>query len=104
MSIDQRPFLIGVAGGTCSGKTTVSEKLAELAGGEHLALRATGATESGDVIRWTFAPQEDFEFAAELRLPSGTGRGTTIGFGSIIDCGIVRDAGMGRSAAGGATI
>ena len=38
MSIDQRPFLIGVAGGTCSGKTTVSEKLAELAGGEHLAL------------------------------------------------------------------
>jgi uridine kinase len=38
MSIDQRPFLIGVAGGTCSGKTTVSEKLAELAGGQHLAL------------------------------------------------------------------
>ena len=33
-----RPFLIGVAGGTCSGKTTLSEKLAELAGGEHLAL------------------------------------------------------------------
>jgi uridine kinase len=33
-----RPFLIGVAGGTCSGKTTVSERLAELAGGEHLAL------------------------------------------------------------------
>jgi uridine kinase len=38
MSIQPRPFLIGVAGGTCSGKTTVSEKLAELAGGEHLAL------------------------------------------------------------------
>jgi uridine kinase len=38
MSIHPRPFLIGVAGGTCSGKTTVSEKLAELAGGEHLAL------------------------------------------------------------------
>jgi uridine kinase len=38
MSYHQRPFLIGVAGGTCSGKTTVSEKLAELAGGEHLAL------------------------------------------------------------------
>jgi uridine kinase len=38
MSNHQRPFLIGVAGGTCSGKTTVSEKLAELAGGEHLAL------------------------------------------------------------------
>jgi uridine kinase len=38
MSIHQRPFLIGVAGGTCSGKTTLSEKLAVLAGGEHLAL------------------------------------------------------------------
>ena len=33
-----RPFLIGVAGGTCSGKTTVSERLAELTGDEHLAL------------------------------------------------------------------
>lgn len=33
-----RPFLIGVAGGTCSGKTTVSERLAELTGEEHLAL------------------------------------------------------------------
>jgi uridine kinase len=33
-----RPFLIGVAGGTCSGKTTVSERLAELAGASHLAL------------------------------------------------------------------
>ncbi len=33
-----RPFLIGVAGGTCSGKTTVSERLAELAGEAHLAL------------------------------------------------------------------
>ena len=33
-----RPFLIGVAGGTCSGKTTVSERLAELAGEEHVAL------------------------------------------------------------------
>ena len=33
-----KPFLIGVAGGTCSGKTTVSERLAELAGDEHLAL------------------------------------------------------------------
>jgi uridine kinase len=34
----QRPFFIGVAGGTGSGKTTVSERLAELAGNEHLAL------------------------------------------------------------------
>lgn len=33
-----RPFLIGVAGGTCSGKTTVSERLAELAGQSHVAL------------------------------------------------------------------
>ena len=33
-----RPLLIGVAGGTCSGRTTVSERLAELAGDEHLAL------------------------------------------------------------------
>jgi len=38
MSIAARPFLIGVAGGTCSGKTTVSEKLAELTGDQHLAL------------------------------------------------------------------
>jgi uridine kinase len=33
-----RPFFIGVAGGTCSGKTTVSERLAELTGDAHLAL------------------------------------------------------------------
>ena len=30
--------MIGVAGGTCSGKTTVSERLADLAGVERLAL------------------------------------------------------------------
>jgi uridine kinase len=34
----RRPFMIGVAGGTCSGKTTVSERLADLAGVERLAL------------------------------------------------------------------
>jgi uridine kinase len=34
----QRPFILGVAGGTCSGKTTVAERLAELVGEEHLAL------------------------------------------------------------------
>ena len=34
----RRPFLIGVAGGSSSGKTTVAERLAELAGAEHLAL------------------------------------------------------------------
>lgn len=33
-----RPFLIGVAGGSSSGKTTVAERLAELAGADHLAL------------------------------------------------------------------
>jgi uridine kinase len=38
MSLPQRPFLLGVAGGTCSGKTTLAEKLADLAGGQHLAL------------------------------------------------------------------
>lgn len=37
-TLPPRPFLIGVAGGTCSGKTTVSERLTELAGEEHLAL------------------------------------------------------------------
>jgi uridine kinase len=34
----RRPFLIGVAGGTCSGKTTISENLTELSGDEHVAL------------------------------------------------------------------
>jgi uridine kinase len=33
-----RPFLIGVAGGSSSGKTTVAERLAELAGEQHVAL------------------------------------------------------------------
>lgn len=33
-----RPFLIGVAGGSSSGKTTISERLAELTGAEHLSL------------------------------------------------------------------
>ena len=37
-SLPARPFLIGVAGGTSSGKTTVAERLAELAGERHLAL------------------------------------------------------------------
>lgn len=34
----RRPYLIGVAGGTSSGKTTVAERLAALAGTDHLAL------------------------------------------------------------------
>ena len=33
-----KPFVIGVAGGTCSGKTTVAERLVEIVGSEHLAL------------------------------------------------------------------
>lgn len=37
-ALPTRPFLIGVAGGSSSGKTTVAERLAELAGVEHLAL------------------------------------------------------------------
>lgn len=38
MATPTRPFLIGVAGGTCSGKTTLSEKLAVLAGPQQLSL------------------------------------------------------------------
>jgi uridine kinase len=33
-----RPFILGVAGGTCSGKTTVAERLVELMGEDDLAL------------------------------------------------------------------
>lgn len=32
-----RPFVIGVAGGTCSGKTTVSRRIHETIGAEHIA-------------------------------------------------------------------
>ncbi|MDJ0770952.1 MAG: uridine kinase [Ilumatobacter sp.] len=34
----QRPYLIGVAGGSNSGKTTIATRLSELIGGEHLSL------------------------------------------------------------------
>lgn len=34
----ESPFVVGVAGGTASGKTTVAERLAELLGEEHLAI------------------------------------------------------------------
>jgi len=34
----KRPFVIGVAGGTCSGKTTVAERLAATVGDDQLAL------------------------------------------------------------------
>jgi uridine kinase len=37
-ALPARPFLIGVAGGSSSGKTTVAERLGELAGTRHLAL------------------------------------------------------------------
>ena len=37
-ALPSRPFLIGVAGGSSSGKTTVAERLAQLAPAEHLAL------------------------------------------------------------------
>ncbi len=33
-----RPFMIGVAGGSSSGKTTIAERLAELTGEDHLSL------------------------------------------------------------------
>ena len=41
--------------------------------GESTPLRATGASESDGTIRWVYAPQPDFEFSAELRLPPGAG-------------------------------
>ncbi len=38
MPTERRPFLIGVAGGTCAGKTVICERLADLAGEDRLAL------------------------------------------------------------------
>jgi uridine kinase len=38
MPAASRPFLIGVAGGTCAGKTVICERLADLAGADQLAL------------------------------------------------------------------
>ena len=34
----KKPFVIGVAGGTCSGKTTFTERLEEVVGADHLAV------------------------------------------------------------------
>ena len=34
----QKPFVIGVAGGTCSGKTTVAERLEDVVGADRLAV------------------------------------------------------------------
>ena len=36
--VSPRPFIIGVAGGSSSGKTTISERLVELTGPEHVSL------------------------------------------------------------------
>ncbi|MEO1057154.1 MAG: uridine kinase [Actinomycetota bacterium] len=36
--MDDRPFIIGVAGGSSSGKTTIAERLVDLTGPEHLSL------------------------------------------------------------------
>ena len=36
--MQRRPFIIGIAGGSSSGKTTVTERLAALTGDEHLSL------------------------------------------------------------------
>jgi uridine kinase len=36
--MEHRPFMIGVAGGSSSGKTTIAERLAELTGEDHLSL------------------------------------------------------------------
>jgi uridine kinase len=56
-----RPFLIGVAGGSSSGKTTVAERLAELAGTQHLALIKLDSyyVDLGDR---PLAEREDFDF------------------------------------------
>jgi uridine kinase len=37
-TVADRPFIIGIAGGSSSGKTTVTERLAALTGPEHLSL------------------------------------------------------------------
>lgn len=37
-AVAERPFMIGVAGGSSSGKTTISDRLAELTGPEHLTV------------------------------------------------------------------
>lgn len=36
--MSERPFIIGVAGGTSSGKSTIAERLTEMVGPEHLGL------------------------------------------------------------------
>ena len=38
LAVQRRPFIIGIAGGSSSGKTTVTERLAALTGDDHLSL------------------------------------------------------------------
>ena len=81
-----RPYLIGVAGGTSSGKTTVSERLAALAGEDHLALikldsyyvdrpgedletRAKANYDHPDAFDWPLLNQHIAELAAGLAVP-----------------------------------
>ncbi|MDQ3392334.1 MAG: uridine kinase [Actinomycetota bacterium] len=53
-----RPYLIGVAGGSSSGKTTVSERLGALAGGDHLAVIKLDSY-------YVDRPDDDFETRAK---------------------------------------
>ena len=36
--VSERPFVLGVAGGTCPGKTKLADRLSELMGDDELAL------------------------------------------------------------------
>ena len=66
-----RPFMIGLAGGTCSGKTTVTERLAELAGEGHLALIKLDAYEvhgEGEPFEVRAAANHDHPDAFDWRL------------------------------------
>ncbi len=38
LSVSKRPFMIGIAGGSSSGKTTVTERLVSMTGADHLSL------------------------------------------------------------------
>lgn len=38
LAVSERPFIIGIAGGSSSGKTTVTERLVEMTGADHLSL------------------------------------------------------------------
>ena len=38
LAVSHRPFMIGIAGGSSSGKTTVTERLVQMTGADHLSL------------------------------------------------------------------